>query len=97
MADGGSSGASGILGVIIGAILVVVVLLILLGNWRAALIVALAIPLSLLFAVTGMVQQVAPIVTAPERAAMRARTAGLLRRLFDLYPGAVISGRTARK
>ncbi|MEI9961613.1 MAG: efflux RND transporter permease subunit [Limisphaerales bacterium] len=39
-----------------GAILVVVVLLILLGNWRAALIVALAIPLSLLFAMTGMVQ-----------------------------------------
>jgi cobalt-zinc-cadmium resistance protein CzcA len=27
-----------------------------LGNWRAALIVALAIPLSLLFAMTGMVQ-----------------------------------------
>jgi cobalt-zinc-cadmium resistance protein CzcA len=39
-----------------GAILVVVVLLLLLGNWRAALIVALAIPLSLLFAMTGMVQ-----------------------------------------
>ncbi|MDA1276646.1 MAG: CusA/CzcA family heavy metal efflux RND transporter [Verrucomicrobia bacterium] len=39
-----------------GAILVVVVLLIMLGNWRAALIVALAIPLSLLFAITGMVQ-----------------------------------------
>jgi cobalt-zinc-cadmium resistance protein CzcA len=39
-----------------GAILVVVVLLLLLGNWRAALIVASAIPLSLLFAVTGMVQ-----------------------------------------
>jgi cobalt-zinc-cadmium resistance protein CzcA len=39
-----------------GAILVVVVLLIMLGNWRAALIVALAIPLSLLFAMTGMVQ-----------------------------------------
>jgi len=39
-----------------GAILVVVVLLILLGNWRAALIVALAIPLSLLFAITGMVE-----------------------------------------
>ena len=38
-----------------GAILVVVVLLLLLGNWRAALIVALAIPLSLLFAMTGMV------------------------------------------
>ncbi|HEY1173498.1 MAG TPA: CusA/CzcA family heavy metal efflux RND transporter [Verrucomicrobiae bacterium] len=39
-----------------GAILVVVVLLIMLGNWRAAFIVALAIPLSLLFAMTGMVQ-----------------------------------------
>jgi cobalt-zinc-cadmium resistance protein CzcA len=39
-----------------GAILVVVVLLLLLGNWRAALIVSLAIPLSLLFAMTGMVQ-----------------------------------------
>lgn len=39
-----------------GAILVVVVLLIMLGNWRAALIVALAIPLSLLMAITGMVQ-----------------------------------------
>jgi len=39
-----------------GAILVVVVLLLMLGNWRAAFIVALAIPLSLLFAMTGMVQ-----------------------------------------
>ncbi len=39
-----------------GAILVGVVLLAMLGNWRAALIVALAIPLSLLFAMTGMVQ-----------------------------------------
>ncbi len=39
-----------------GAVLVVVVLLLLLGNWRASLIVALAIPLSLLFAMTGMVQ-----------------------------------------
>ncbi len=39
-----------------GAVLVVVVLLIMLGNWRAAFIVALAIPLSLLFAMTGMVQ-----------------------------------------
>ncbi|RFC43525.1 MAG: cobalt-zinc-cadmium resistance protein CzcA [Verrucomicrobia bacterium] len=39
-----------------GAILVVVVLLVLLGNWRAALIVALAIPLSFLFAITGMVR-----------------------------------------
>jgi cobalt-zinc-cadmium resistance protein CzcA len=39
-----------------GAILVVVVLLLLLGNARAAIIVALAIPLSMLFAITGMVQ-----------------------------------------
>ncbi|MGE3537808.1 MAG: efflux RND transporter permease subunit [Candidatus Tectimicrobiota bacterium] len=39
-----------------GAVLVVVVLLALLGNWRAALIVALAIPLSFLFALTGMVR-----------------------------------------
>ncbi len=37
-----------------GAILVVVVLLALLGNWRAALIVATAIPLSFLFALIGM-------------------------------------------
>ena len=37
-----------------GAILVVVVLLLLLGNWRAALIVSLAIPLSFLFALIGM-------------------------------------------
>lgn len=37
-----------------GAILVVAVLLFLLGNWRAALIVALAIPLSFLFALIGM-------------------------------------------
>ena len=39
-----------------GAVLVVVVLFALLGHWRAALLVALAIPLSMLFAVTGMVQ-----------------------------------------
>lgn len=39
-----------------GAILVIVILLIMLGNWRAALIVALAIPLSMLFAITGMVK-----------------------------------------
>lgn len=39
-----------------GAILVVVVLLLLLGNWRAALIVSAAIPLSFLFAITGMVE-----------------------------------------
>lgn len=37
-----------------GAVLVVVVLLLLLGNWRAALIVATAIPLAFLFAITGM-------------------------------------------
>ena len=39
-----------------GGILVVVVLLLLLGNIRGALIVAAAIPLAMLFAVTGMVQ-----------------------------------------
>ena len=39
-----------------GAILVIAVLLLLLGNWRAALIVSAAIPLSFLFAITGMVQ-----------------------------------------
>jgi cobalt-zinc-cadmium resistance protein CzcA len=37
-----------------GAALVVVMLLFLLGNWRAALIVATAIPLAFLFAITGM-------------------------------------------
>src|SRR6185436_1077750 len=37
-----------------GAVLVVVLLLLLLGNWRAALIVASAIPLSFLFALIGM-------------------------------------------
>lgn len=39
-----------------GAILVIVILLLMLGNWRAALIVSAAIPLSFLFALTGMVQ-----------------------------------------
>jgi cobalt-zinc-cadmium resistance protein CzcA len=39
-----------------GALLVVVILFALLGNIRAAFIVALAIPLSMLFAVTGMVE-----------------------------------------
>jgi cobalt-zinc-cadmium resistance protein CzcA len=39
-----------------GAILVAAVLFAFLGNWRSALIVALAIPLSLLIALTGMVQ-----------------------------------------
>src|SRR5262249_35172746 len=39
-----------------GAALVVVVLFLLLGNVRAALIVALAIPFSMLMAVTGMVE-----------------------------------------
>ncbi len=39
-----------------GAILVTAVLIGLLGNWRAALIVALAIPLSMLFAMLGMVR-----------------------------------------
>jgi heavy metal efflux system protein len=37
-----------------GALLVTAVLLLLLGNWRAALIVATAIPLAFLFAITGM-------------------------------------------
>lgn len=37
-----------------GAILVVLVLLLLLGNFRAAIIVALAIPISMLFALKGM-------------------------------------------
>lgn len=37
-----------------GAALVIVVLLLLLGSFRAALVVALAIPVSMLFAVTGM-------------------------------------------
>ena len=39
-----------------GALLVVVILFLMLGNWRAAVIVALAIPLSMLFAMTGMVK-----------------------------------------
>jgi len=39
-----------------GAILVVVVLLLMLGNWRAALLCALAIPLSMLMTAIGMVQ-----------------------------------------
>jgi cobalt-zinc-cadmium resistance protein CzcA len=39
-----------------GAALVVVVLFLLLGNFRAALIAALAIPFSMLIAVTGMVE-----------------------------------------
>jgi cobalt-zinc-cadmium resistance protein CzcA len=39
-----------------GAVLVIAVLVGLLGNWRAGLIVAAAIPLSLLFAITGMVR-----------------------------------------
>ncbi|HNU99578.1 MAG TPA: CusA/CzcA family heavy metal efflux RND transporter [Verrucomicrobiota bacterium] len=39
-----------------GAILVVAVLLAMLGNWRAALIVSAAIPLSFLWALTGMVR-----------------------------------------
>lgn len=41
---------------ITGACLVIVVLFVFLGNWRAALIVALSIPLSLAFALSGMVQ-----------------------------------------
>lgn len=38
-----------------GALLVVVVLMLLLGNWRAALIVAFVIPLAMLMTMTGMV------------------------------------------
>lgn len=37
-----------------GAVLVIVVLLLLLGNLRGAILVALAIPISMLFAITGM-------------------------------------------
>ncbi|MDR1498316.1 MAG: CusA/CzcA family heavy metal efflux RND transporter, partial [Puniceicoccales bacterium] len=43
-----------------GALLVIAVLIALLGNWRAALIVAATIPLSLLFALTGMEQRGIP-------------------------------------
>jgi cobalt-zinc-cadmium resistance protein CzcA len=39
-----------------GAVLVIVILFLLIGNIRAALLVAMVIPLSMLFAVTGMVQ-----------------------------------------
>jgi cobalt-zinc-cadmium resistance protein CzcA len=39
-----------------GAVLVIVVLLLMLGNWRAALICASAIPLAMLMTATGMVQ-----------------------------------------
>jgi len=39
-----------------GAILVAAILLAFLGNWRAALLVALAIPLSFLFMLTGLAQ-----------------------------------------
>src|SRR5881275_2323415 len=39
-----------------GAILVTALLFVLLGNWRGALIVTMAIPLSFLFALTGMVK-----------------------------------------
>ncbi|MFP5304047.1 efflux RND transporter permease subunit, partial [Cobetia sp. SIMBA_158] len=38
-----------------GAVLVVVILLLLLGNVTGALITAMVIPLSMLFAITGMV------------------------------------------
>ncbi|MCK6435341.1 MAG: efflux RND transporter permease subunit, partial [Aquabacterium sp.] len=40
-----------------GAVLVVAVLLALLGNWRAALLTAAVIPLSMLFLITGMVDR----------------------------------------
>jgi cobalt-zinc-cadmium resistance protein CzcA len=39
-----------------GALLVVAILFLLLGNWRAALIVGLAIPLSMMFAMCGMLR-----------------------------------------
>lgn len=39
-----------------GAVLVMVVLLAMLGNWRAALLTAAVIPLSMLFLITGMVE-----------------------------------------
>ena len=40
-----------------GAVLVIAVLLALLGNWRAALLTAAVIPLSMLFLITGMVER----------------------------------------
>jgi cobalt-zinc-cadmium resistance protein CzcA len=40
-----------------GALLVIAILFALLGNFRSALIVALAIPLSMLFAISGMVEK----------------------------------------
>jgi len=40
----------------LGALLVVIILFLLLGNIRAAFLVALAIPLAMLFAITGMVR-----------------------------------------
>lgn len=60
-----------------GAILVVVVLFLLLGNIRAAIIVALAIPLSMLFAITGMVES---------------RTSGNLMSLGAIDFGLIIDG-----
>src|SRR5829696_3598198 len=41
----------------IGALLVIVVLFLFLGNFRAAIITAFVIPLSMLFAITGMVER----------------------------------------
>ena len=41
----------------VGALLVIIILFLLLGNIRAAFIVALAIPLSMLFAISGMVER----------------------------------------
>ena len=60
-----------------GAILVVVVLFLLLGNIRAAVIVACAIPLSMLFAITGMVES---------------RTSGNLMSLGAIDFGLIIDG-----
>ncbi|MGI8604265.1 MAG: efflux RND transporter permease subunit [Verrucomicrobiales bacterium] len=60
-----------------GAILVVVILFLLLGNIRAAIIVACAIPLSMLFAMTGMVES---------------RTSGNLMSLGAIDFGLIIDG-----
>ncbi len=60
-----------------GAVLVIAVLFALLGNWRAALIVASAIPLSMLFAITGMV---------------RAQVAGSLMSLGAVDFGLIVDG-----
>lgn len=60
-----------------GALLVIVILFLLLGNWRAALITAAVIPLSMLMTVTGMVQT---------------RTSGNLMSLGALDFGLIVDG-----